>query len=178
MVRSIQDVKKSQFDESQGGLMPTRIESDEARITDELKGAHGAARRLKAKDDDNALAETAEPGMYGKARLVRVNRVVEQNIEHGLVPEDLGIAWQARAGDMRERFIVGHEGPIRFQRHAGFHHSRIREADIAFVNLNLFSDPKSCRLMQRRIDSIEIQVARALFWKLDIAHGLERHADN
>src|SRR5260370_18970594 len=146
MVRAIQDEKKSQFDEAQGGLMTTRIESDEARITDELKGAHGAARRLKAKDDDNALAETAEPRMHRKARLVRVNRVVEQNIEHGLVPEDLRVAGQARSRNMRERFVLGRAGPVRFERYAGFHYSWIREAGISFVNLNLLCDPNTWHL--------------------------------
>src|SRR6267154_2716999 len=98
MVRSIQDVKKSQFDESQGSLMPTRIEPNEAGITDEFKCAHGAVRRLKSQDDDHALAQTTESGMHRKTRLVRVNGVLEQNVEPGLIPEDLRIAWQARAG--------------------------------------------------------------------------------
>jgi hypothetical protein len=77
VIGSIQNVKESQLDEPQSRLSPTRVKSNEARITDELKRAHRATGWLKPKNDDHPFAEAAKSGMNRKAGLVRVNRIVE-----------------------------------------------------------------------------------------------------
>src|ERR1700682_6147132 len=99
-------MKEPQFDEAQSRLTPTRIESNQAGITNKFKRADRAVGRLKPKNDDHALAQPAEPGMDRKPGLVRVNRIVEQHVEHRLIPKNLCIAREPRSRNMRQCLIV------------------------------------------------------------------------
>ena len=54
VVDAVQDVEEPQLDEPQGGLVPSRIEPDQARITGVLEGANNATGRQEPKDGDHS----------------------------------------------------------------------------------------------------------------------------
>src|ERR1700737_1662211 len=115
MIGSIQDVEESQLHEPKRRLPPTWIESNKAGIADELKCAHRTIRRLKSKNDDHALAQPAKSGMNRKARPLRMNRIIKQNVKHRLIPIHLGITRKPRSCDVSVSLVVRCEGLLRFK---------------------------------------------------------------
>src|SRR5690349_6706807 len=100
MVGAVQNVEKTQVDKSQSGLMPARVEPDEAGVAGQFEGANFAARWHKAKNGDDVKAEPRERWMDGKAGLLRLNWVFQQHIEHGLVPVYVCVVRKRRPGDV------------------------------------------------------------------------------
>ncbi len=98
MVGAIKNVEKTQVDKSQGGLVPPRVESDEARIAVEFERANPAAGWQKAKNSDHAQAQPRHRRMDGKTGLLRLDRVFEKHVEHGLVPIDVRVIGQRWTG--------------------------------------------------------------------------------
>src|ERR1700674_2465207 len=114
---------------------------NEAWIANELKRAHRSVGRMKPKNDDHALAQSAQSGMDRKPGLVRMNRILKQHVEHCLIPKNLRIARQLWPGNMRQGLFVGGEGPVRFERYSSFGNPWTGETSVAFVNLNRVGDP-------------------------------------
>ena len=77
---------------------------------------------------------------------------------------------------MSECLLVRGEGFIGFERRANVNDARIRQPDIVLVDLYEVCHPNRCRLAQRRIHSLQVQISSAALGKLRIAHGVQRHA--
>ena len=176
MVGPIQDVKEAQFHELPGGLEPARIEVDQSRIAEEFKRADRSARRQKAESDDDARGQPVKAGMNREARLVGLNGVLKEHVQHRLVPENGRAIRELRAGDMRERLVVGRERRIGFEREARLHDARLRQARVSFIDIDEIGDPQTCGFAERRIHSVEIQVTLISFGEFHVTHGFERHA--
>ena len=78
------------FDESQGGLIPARIQLNDAGIADEFEGPYRAAGRQEAQHGDTFSAPAGPIGVDGKAGLVRLDRVHQHGVEQHLVPHYAG----------------------------------------------------------------------------------------
>ena len=119
MVGAVKNVEKTQVDEAEGGLVPARVEPDEAGIPGEFERANFAARWHKTKNSDDAQAQARERGMDGKTRLFRLDWVFEQHVEHGLVPIDIGVVRKRGASDVGERIVIRSERAVGRKRDAG-----------------------------------------------------------
>ena len=86
MVGSFKYVLKAEFDESQRSLAPPRIEPDQAGISHKFEGSHGAPGWQKAENRHHAYAEPRQARLDGKLRLFCPDRILEQHVEHSLVP--------------------------------------------------------------------------------------------
>src|ERR1700733_2593451 len=86
VVRTVEDVEKSEIDKPQRRLMPSRIEPDESGVGRELEGPDRRIRREKSENGDDMHAQPTERRVDRKSRTVRLNRILEQDVEHGLVP--------------------------------------------------------------------------------------------
>ena len=153
VVDPVQDVEEPQLDESQGGLVPSRIEPDQARITGVLEGANNATGRQEPKDGDHSQRQPPEPEVDRKVGLIRLNRVLEQHVEHPLLPIEFRVVWQALAHDVRQGVFVGSKGPVGRQRHPSGDKPLVPEAGLAFVQLHFVTDPQDRRVTEHGVDS-------------------------
>src|ERR1019366_8721668 len=101
MVGPIQDVKEAQLHELPGGLEPPRVQANEAGIAEELKRADRAARRQETKGDDYARGQPVEAGMNREVGLVGLNGILEEHVQHQLVPENARAVRELRTSDVR-----------------------------------------------------------------------------
>src|SRR5216683_953077 len=88
MVGSIQNVKETQLHELAGSLEPARIQVNEAGISKKFKCSDRAARRQKTKRDDDPRGQAVKRGMNREARPGGLNRVLEKDVQHQLVPKN------------------------------------------------------------------------------------------
>ena len=89
VVRPVEDVEEAEGDEPKGGLMPSRIQPDQARIAGQLEGPDRASGREEPKDGHHPQPQPPEPGMDGEPRSWRAYRVLEPQVEQALVPIEL-----------------------------------------------------------------------------------------
>src|ERR1700747_836266 len=75
MIGTVKNVKKTEIDETQSCLVPTRVEPDDAEIAGEFERANSAADRQEPKYGDDAQAQPRKRRVNGKARLVRLDSV-------------------------------------------------------------------------------------------------------
>ena len=62
VIRSAQNVNEAKANKAERGLVPSRIEIDEPGIAGEFERAHGATRRQKTDDRDDAKPEARKGG--------------------------------------------------------------------------------------------------------------------
>src|ERR1700733_7386222 len=96
-----------QFYKLQSSLVPARIKADQARITNKLESPHGATGRQKTKHRSHAQTQARQPRMDRKPGSVRTNRILEPHIQHGLVPNNVGVEQQLRSPEMRQLLFIG-----------------------------------------------------------------------
>src|SRR5579862_293444 len=106
MVSPVQNVEETQFYELSGGLGPARVQMNRSRIAEKFKRADCAARRKKTKRDDHPIGQPVEAGMNREARLVGLNGILEEHVQHQLVPEDSRVIREFRTHDVREGLVV------------------------------------------------------------------------
>src|ERR1700739_2531361 len=116
MVGAVQNVEKTEIDETQSGLKPARVGPDTAGIASEFERANPAAGRQKPKNGNDAQAQPRKCRVNGKARLLRLDWIFEQHVEHGLVPIDVCIVRKGRPDDVGEGLVVRSEGGVRRER--------------------------------------------------------------
>src|SRR5712692_2564147 len=177
MVGAIKDVKKTQVHKAQSGLMPSRIEPNQARIAIEFESADRAAGREKAKNSDDAQPQAREAGVNRKRGVIRLNRIIKQHVQHGLVPEDIRGIRERRASDVGKGLVVRGEGTVRWERDARGDDFGIGQANIALVDFDKVGDPQGSRAGKQAGSAREIEIAGAAFGEVDVAHGLQRHAN-
>ena len=62
VIDPVEDVEEPVLDEAKGRLVPTRVQSDDARVAVHVERAFGAAGRQEAKHDVDADAQPGEAG--------------------------------------------------------------------------------------------------------------------
>src|SRR5467141_3802941 len=177
MVGAVENMEKTQIDKSQGRLVPPRIEADKALIAGEFERANAAAGRQKPKNGDHTQAQARESRVNGKAGLLRLDRILEQNVEHGLVPKDVCVVRERRSGDARIGVFISNEGAVRRKRNARGDDLGSRKTNIIFIDFDEIGDPESCSARRYGSDFREVEVASPALGKINIAHGLERNAN-
>src|SRR5215469_3437817 len=110
MIGAVEDVIETHDDESRGGLIPARIEMDQARVAQKFESADRAIRRDETQAGGDAQSEAAEFGVDGKTVAIVLNGVIEEDVEQDLVPDDIGGRRQSGAGNMGHRALIGSEG--------------------------------------------------------------------
>ncbi len=141
MVGAVENVEKTQVHEAHCRLVPPRIEVDEARIAVEFERANSAAGRQKSKNYDHAQAQPRKRWVNGKLGLFRLDRVLEQHAEHGLIPIDVRIVRKRRPGDVRIGIFIRNEGAVRRKRDASRDDLEFRKASVDFVDFDEIGDP-------------------------------------
>src|SRR5216683_3251909 len=144
VVGAVENVEKTQVDKSQGRLVPPRIEVDKARIAGEFERANSTAGRQKPKNGDHTQAQARESRVNGKTGLLRLDRVLEQHVEHGLVPKDVRIVRKRRSRNVRIGVFISNEGAVRRKRNARRYDLGSRKTNIIFIDFHEIGDPKSC----------------------------------
>ena len=87
---------KAHHHEAAGGVVPAGIQRHQARIAFQLIGAGDAVRAQDhGQRRDFMQRQPVEGGMDGEIGSLRLDGIVEQNIELALFPEDLGVGRQA-----------------------------------------------------------------------------------
>ena len=104
--------REPELHEPPGGLVPARIEADEARVADQFEGADGAVGREKPQGRDDAHAEPRDRRVDRERGPVRTDVELQQHVEQRLIPEDPRVGVERRAHDVRERLFVAHERAV------------------------------------------------------------------
>jgi hypothetical protein len=121
--------------------MPAGIEPDEAGIGVELEGPDRAPRGEEAQRGDHAQPQPGEARVDREARRRRLDGVLEPDVEHPLVPVEIDVGRQRRAGDVGPGLLPGFERPVERQRDAGRDEPRRGERRLVLVELDRIGDP-------------------------------------
>src|SRR5262245_32769334 len=70
VIGSVEDVEESENDESNGRLMPSRIQSQQPWIAHQLEGSNGAAGRYQPKRGDGPNAQSPPPHVDRETRCI------------------------------------------------------------------------------------------------------------
>ena len=122
VVGPFENVDETHLYEPQRSLMPSRVDPNHARITHKFERAYGAIRKHESQYRDYPQAQTLKSRMNRKIRSVRLDPVIQQHVEHRLVPIKLCLIGQARPRDVSQSFFIRCEGLVRFQRYPGIDH--------------------------------------------------------
>jgi hypothetical protein len=109
-----------------------------------------------------------------------VDRVLEQDVEQPLAPEELGVLGEPGPGQVRQRFVVRPERPVGLERGAHRDNARRRQLGAVLVEIEIIRDPERGRVAQRGVGAREVEqvgVPRAArLGVVHVAHRLKRHA--
>ena len=117
------------------------------------------------------LGEDREP------RLVGLDRVLQDDVEHGLIPDQVRRGREGRPEDVLECAVEGDEGPIRGERDSGRHDFGALHKLVVLEQLQVVDEPEDGGVAQIRIRLLDHDVAGTAEWELDVAHRSERDAD-
>ena len=141
MVGAVQDVLESELHEVPYRLMPPWIETHQPGVADQLERALGATGRIEADNGDGTQPEAGELRIDRESRTVRLDRILEQNVEQPLRPHELGVVRQPRTGEVRERLVIGRKRSIGLERRADLRHARVRELRVVFEYVQAVGHP-------------------------------------
>src|SRR5262249_13033233 len=145
---------------------------------DELEGADRAAGRKEAQRGDDAHAQPSERGMNRKIGAFGADRILEPDVEEGLVPYDVHVVGEWRRVEVRYGRLVACERPVGLQRDAGVGKVRaFGEAGIGLAEVEVIGDPEGRSVLQERRDLIELEIAGRALRKVYIANGFQRDAE-
>jgi hypothetical protein len=180
VIGAVEDVEEAELDELQRRLVPARIELDQTGVAEELETAHRAAGRQEAQHRQRPDAEARQPRLDREARLVRLNRVLEQHVEQPLAPEELGRLRQAGRRHVRDRLVVGRKRLVRLQRRPNRDHARRRQLLAVFVEIQEVRNPQRRRVLQGAVGAGQVEQigvpGAARLGIVHVAHRLQRRA--
>src|SRR2546421_9595043 len=107
MVGSIEDVEESQVDEAQRGLAPSRVQPDQAGVAGEFEGPHRTPSGEKPEYRNHVQTKSSKLRVDRKRGSIRLNGVFEPYVEHGLVPDHVGVVGEFGPRDVRQRLLIG-----------------------------------------------------------------------
>ena len=155
--------------------MPARIEPHQPRIAGEGEGPLGPAGREEAEHRGGAEPQARERGVDGEARALGGDRILEQHVEHRLLPDQLGLGWERRAGDPGQGGVEGQEGAIGGERHPGRDDPRLVQGAAILGEPHRARDPDPRGVGEQRPGSSQVEVARSPEREIEVPHRLERH---
>src|SRR6185503_19809032 len=117
VIEPVEDVLEPERDETQRGLMPARIELDDARVADVLERTLSAGGGQESEHVVGTYAESGERRANGEAGVRVGDRHLHLDVQLGLFPEELGVRRQSPA-DVTHRTIEGRERAVRRKRNA------------------------------------------------------------
>src|SRR5215470_6768781 len=106
MIDAAQDVPKPQVDKSECSLMPSRVEPYQSWILRELKGANDSVGRHESQYRHHAQGKTFVSGMNRKRGPVRLNGIVHEDVQHGLIPIKIDVVGKPRPRHVGESLVV------------------------------------------------------------------------
>src|SRR5262249_7889213 len=115
MIGPLENVVEAEFDESCCGLIPVRVETNHTRVAEKLEGSCYSCRGQESQDRDDSQTKTLERRMNREIRAIGLNRILEQHIEHPLIPVQVDVVGKPRPGDMRQRLLIACERFVRLQ---------------------------------------------------------------
>ncbi len=117
VVDPTQDVPDAEPDETRGSLVPVGIQPDRFAliVSGQLEGSLRASGWKEPDHGPGLLSEPVEARLDRKIGLGRSDRILEEDVQQGLLPDQLGLRWQWRPADMGERIVPLVEGPVRRQ---------------------------------------------------------------
>ena len=112
MIGSVQDVPEPLPDEPKRRLVPARIEANQPGIAGKLERAHRATGWKEAKNGDGSYPQTSKLRLNRELGSIRLNRVLERDVEEPLVPDEIRCVRQPRSRDVRKGLFVRSERRI------------------------------------------------------------------
>ena len=110
VIDAIEDVEKPFLRKQVEGLVPPRIQVDDAGVGVDVEGALGLAGLQEAQHDVDLQAEPGQRRADRKIGLIGGDRVLERDVEHALFPVDVHALRQPfTRQDVRARGVVGLE---------------------------------------------------------------------
>ena len=169
--------KKPSFVKRQAAWNQLRIEQHRSRVAVQLEDAVDAARRQEADDRLGLDAEADKSRVEREPALVRGDRIFEQDVEHPLVLDQLGVGRQLRPENLRERDVVGLKRLVRWQRRADRDHARIGQRPAVFLDLQVVAQPERRGIVEKRIGTRDVEHAgRSGHRPVDVVQRFERRA--
>ena len=97
MIDSAEDVAKSHPCERSRGLVPFGIQSDQAGVAAlVLERANRSVGREEPEDGQDTQPKSVESRMQRESRLVRLNAVIEQDVQRSLIGQEIRILGNPR----------------------------------------------------------------------------------
>ena len=177
VVGAVEDVLEAHRHEPERGLVPARVEADDAGVAAQLERPLGPARRKEPEDGDDPQPHPLEARADGEVGLVRLDVVVEEDVEHRLLPDDLGVGGQQRALDVGERALPGLERAVRRQRDLDGGDGRLGQGGVVLEDADLLPHPHHGGVgeLVPLAGPLEVEVARPVGRERHVRQGLERH---
>ena len=178
MVGAVEDVLEAHRHEPERGLVPARVEADDPGVAPQLERPLGPARRQEPQDGDDPQAHPLEARADREVGPVGLDVVVEEDVEHRLLPDDLGVGGQQRALDVGERLLPGLERAVRRQRDLDGGDRRLGQGGVVLEDADLLPHPHHGRVgeLVPLARPLEVEVARPVGRERHVRQGLERHA--
>ena len=177
MVGAVEDVLEAHRHEPERGLVPARVEADDAGVAAQLERPLGPARGEEPQDGDDPQAHPLEARADREVGPVGLDVVVEEDVEHRLLPHDLGVGGQQGALDVGQRALPGLEGAVRRQRDPDRGDLRLGEGRVVLEDADLLSHPDHGGVgeLVPLARPLEVEVARPDGRERHVRQRLERH---
>ncbi len=119
-----------------------------------------------------------EARIDGELRRCRLDGRLEQDVQHGLLPEQLGTVRKGCGAHVREGRLVRRERQVARRRHPCGDELQPLQRLSVFLQRDVVPDPLLGRVADHLLGLGDLEVARSAEGKLVIAHGLEWHPDD
>ena len=177
MVGAVEDVLEAHRHEPERGLVPAGVEADHAGVAAQLERPFRPARRQEPQDGDDPQAHPLEARADREVGLVRLDVVVEEDVEHRLLPDDLGVGGQQRSLDVGERPLPRLERAVRRQRDLDGGDRRLGQGGVVLEDADLLPHPHHGGVgeLVALARPLEVEVARPVGRERHVRQRLERH---
>ena len=138
---------------------------------------HGAVRQHEPQHRYRPYAESPERGIDRESGLVRFDLVLEERVEHRLLPDDLRVGRQRRSADVGQCALVAGERPVGRQRDAHGPQPLAGQQAIVLVDRQPIPDPDHDRVAQHGVGGGQVQVAGPALREDEVPHRFQRDAD-
>ena len=177
VVGAVEDVLEAHDHEAERGLVPARVKAHDAGVAPQIERPLGPARRQEPQHGDHPQAHPFEARADGEIRPVRPDLIVEQHVEHRLLPDDLRVGGQQRALDVGQRALPGLERAVRRQRDLDGADRRLGQGGVVLEDADLLPHPDHRRVgeLVALARPLEVEVARPQGGERHVRQRLQRH---
>src|SRR5689334_2840317 len=135
MIEAAQNVRDAQRNEGTRGLKPARVETHESWIASVLERTLRSAVREKSQHRRRVDTESGQRWPDRETRAGAADRILEHDVEHRLLPHDLGLTRKGCPDRVCERAVVGDERALGWERHPRRHDARRWQLGVILVQL-------------------------------------------